>query len=345
MRKAAEPDVQRDLRLLQRLRARVQRARARGLLGWSEEELLELPRLYRHACSLVARLEASGGNPRLAAEARHLISLAHGVLYAEREEKRGGALDRLWCFYRSDVPRAIRAEWRLVALSLALMYGLAGIAWVAVARDLDLAHSLLHPGMVAQEIEQLRETAHGEPFRGNFTFGLGESPTTAGWLMLHNIGIGVLFFASALIPPIYLLLLSTNALMLGTYTGVAGHWNQAGAISSILWCHGVLEIQAIVLAGTAGLVLVRAWVRPGPWSRRHALQRESRRALKLLAAMFPMLVCSGVIEAFVSPHAPRAVRLTVAVTSGALLLAWVLLGGSTEPGSSPNSTANRVRGT
>ena len=78
----------------------------------------------------------------------------------------------------------------------------------------------------------------------------------------------VLFFATSLLPPIYLILLCTNALMLGTYIAVAGHWDQAGAISSILWCHGVLEIQAIVLAGTAGLCLVRAWVRPGPWSRK-----------------------------------------------------------------------------
>jgi len=82
-----------------------------------------------------------------------------------------------------------------------------------------------------------------------------------------------------------------------------------------------------VLAGTAGLVLVRAWIRPGPWTRRHALVHESRRALLLLAPVFPMLFVAGLIEGFVSPHAPFAARVAVAIASGAALLAWALLAG------------------
>ena len=234
---------------------------------------------------------------------------------------------RLVRLFLEEAPRAIRAEWRLLSLSLALIYGLALLAYFAVSRDLDLAPSLLAPAMVEAEISQLEATANGEPFRGNFTFGWGESPAAAGMVTLNNIGVGILFFASALLPPLYLYVLSNNALMLGTYTAVAGHWGQAGAISSILWCHGVLEIQAIVLAGTAGLCLVRAWVRPRAYTRRHALQRESRRALLLLAPTVPILIFAGVIEGFVSPHAPIAVRVAVAVVTGVLLLVWALFGG------------------
>ena len=234
---------------------------------------------------------------------------------------------RALVFLLEVAPRAIRAEARLLACSFGLLYGLAFLAWVGVSRDLDLAYSLLTPEFVDQEIAQLAALNEGQAFRGNFTFGLGESPVTAGWIMLHNLGVGVVFFATALLPPLYLYMLGTNALMLGTYTAVAGHWGQAGAISSILWTHGVLEIQAIVLVGTAGLVLVRAWVRPGARTRGHALQHESRRALELFAPVFPMLVVAGLIEGFVSPHAPLAVRLAVAIGSGLALVAWVGLGG------------------
>ncbi len=314
-----------DLERLRRLERLVDAPRLSR--GWTDDELLDLPRLYRFACSTVARLEATGQNPKLAAQTRVLVTRAHGILHAEGRAGRDNPLLQLVRLYLRDVPRAIRAEWRLVSLSLALMYGLALIAWFGVSADLDLAPSLLDAGAVQQEIQQLQDTADGEPFRGNFTFGLGESPATAGLLMLHNIGIGILFFASALIPPLYVFLLATNALMLGTYTAVAGHWGQAGAISSILWCHGVFEIQAIILAGSAGLVLVRAWVKPGAWTRRYALQRESRRALLLLAPTFPLLFFAGLIEAFVSPHAPIEVRIGVAITTGIALLAWVLLSG------------------
>ncbi len=331
MASGRRPTQDSEVQLLKALRASVRRARSTGLVGWKDEDLLAFPRLYRHACALVARLEATGEDPRRAAEARHWIALAHGVLYTDRHEQRLPWPVRLARYYFRTVPRAIRSEWKLTSLSLALMYGLAALAYYAVSRDLDLAPSLLSPEMVSTEIEQLRATEAGEPFRGNFTFGLGESPTTAGWLMLHNIGVSILFFGSALIPPLYLFILSTNALMLGTYTAVAGHWGQAGAISSILWCHGVLEIQAIVLSGTAGLVLVRGFVRPGPRTRRVALQLESKRALELLSAMFPMLVLAGLIEAFVSPHAPLPVRLSFAIGTGVLLFAWVLFSGRSAP--------------
>lgn len=313
--------------------ARLRRLLARPRLAaeWQPEELLELPRLYRFACTRLARLEQEGEDPRLAAELRALIARAHGLFYADEGRATTPWPARALRFVLVDSPRAIRAEGRLLACSFALLYGLAFLAWAGVRNDLDLAYSLLAPDAVEQEIEQLTALAEGEPFRGNFDFGLGESPVTAGWIMLHNIGVGIVFFASALLPPLYLYLLATNALMLGTYTAVAGHWGQAGAISSILWTHGVLEIQAIVLVGTAGLVLVRAWVRPGAYTRAHAMVRESERALALFAPVFPLLVVAGLIEGFVSPHAPLAVRLAVAAVTGAGLVAWVALGGRNAP--------------
>jgi len=296
----------------------------------------ELPRLYRHACTALARLEARGDDPRLLAEVRRLVGQAHGLLY--RAAPRRGLFEAAAAalrFLLVETPRTLRSEWRLLALSFGMVYGLALFSFLAVRSDLDLAPTLLHPDMVEQEIRQLQDTAHGEPFRGNFTFGIGESPGAAGWIMFHNMFVGVAFFASALFPPLYLLLLATNGLMLGTYTAVAGHWGQAGAISSIIWCHGVIEIQALCLAGCAGLALVRAWVRPGPWSRRQALRRESQIAWRLLAPVFPMLFAAGLIEAFVSPHAPFAVRLATAAGTGILLLCWALLGGRSARGDLP----------
>jgi uncharacterized membrane protein SpoIIM required for sporulation len=146
--------------------------------------------------------------------------------------------------------------------------------------------------------------------------------------MANNIWVSVLFFGTALVPPLYAFVLATNALMLGTYFGVASHWDQALAIGSILACHGTLELQMIILAGAAGLVLVRGLIAPGPWSRRHALQLGARRAWCLMAPVFPLLVISGLIEGYVSPHAGLFVRLATAGVTGALLVLWVLLGGA-----------------
>ena len=316
---------------LQRLAAIAEIARRVGVASLSDEQLQELPRLYRWASTLYARRTRGGGASEESAELASLLVKAHGLLYARHERPHASWASRLWHFYRVEVPRSLRSEWRLLCVSFALVYGLALLSGLLVTRDLGLAYSLLDPHAVSKEIEQLQAAAHsGSAFRGNFSFGLGESPGTAGMLIGNNLRVALTFFALALVPPLYALVLTSNSLMLGTYTAVAGHWGQAGSISSILWCHGVLEIQAIVLAGSAGLVLLRPWVVAGVWSRRHAIRQGGALAWRLWAPVIPMLLAAGFIEAFVTPHAGLVVRLCVAIGSGLALLGWVVFSGRDE---------------
>jgi len=306
-----------------------------GVRSLSVEEVAALPRLYRYAATRLAHLETSGRDPDAARSLRAVLARAHGVLFHRVERDERNVLQRCADFLLREVPRTIRAEWRPLALSFGLLYGLALASFVAVSANLDLAWSLLDPAAVANEIQQLQSTPEGQPFRGNFIFGLEESPMFAGLIMAHNMSVGVLFFAAGLVPPLFAWAIATNGLMLGTYTAVAAHWGRGTEISSILWCHGVIELQAIVLAGAAGLVLVRGLFFPGAWTRAHALRLGARKAWTLLAPVFPLLFLAGLIEGFVSPHAPTGVRMMVAAVSGVALLAWALLGGR---GSAPRSS-------
>ena len=313
-------------RALNRLASLVTRVRKDGWRALDDGELESFRLLYRRTATLVAEADTAGSDALELERRRALLSDAHALYRASP----GGLrvlLARVWTLYMVEVPRSVRREWKLVAACFALVYGLALVSGVLVKNDLELAFSLSSQDMVSKEITQLAETKSGEPFRGNFTFGLGESPSTAGMIMAHNMFVGVLFFGAGLVPPLFILLLAVNGLMLGCYTAVAMHWDQGWAISSILWCHGMLEIQALLLAGAGGLVLVRGWIAPGPWTRRHALTLESKRALRLLAPVFPMLFIAGTLEAFVSPHAPLKVRIAVSLVSLVLMIVWFGFGG------------------
>ncbi|HIG12512.1 MAG: stage II sporulation protein M [bacterium] len=320
-----------DNELLGRLDRLILRARRRGVGALSGEELRDLPRLYRFASSLHARLTTHGTEAATLSRVSAAVGAAHALVYRGHGEAPRTLRARLWQLYFVDAPRALRAEWRLAGSLLVIFYGLALVSFLAVQSDLGLAFTLFDPSATANEIAQLRELEPGEEFRGNFTFGLGKSPETAGWIMAHNIGVSLLFFAAALVPPLFLYILAQNGLMLGTYTGVAAHWDQGLSISSILWCHGTLELQAIVIAGLAGLILFRAWIAPGVWSRSHAMLLESRRALLVLAPMVPMLIIAGLIEGFISPHASLPVRLAVAVITGAGFVYWLVAAGRERP--------------
>jgi uncharacterized membrane protein SpoIIM required for sporulation len=318
---------QEDQKKLQELRTLLTRSRGRKLRNLNESELRALPRLYRFVSSLLSRLQTQGNAPGTLNQAEELLRRSHAVLYQGTGQENKPWYRKLYELFTVHSPRALRAEWRLFGFTLIVFYSISIGSYVAVSQQLELAFSLFDPGSVATEISQLEATEPGEPFRGNFVFGEEDSARIAGWIMAHNMGVCLLFFASGLLAPFFVYLLTTNAIMLGVYTAVAAHWGQAGAISSILWCHGVLEIQAIVIAGMAGLILLRAWIAPGAWSRTYAMQLELPRALHVLAPAFPMLFVAGLIEGFISPHAPTNLRMLVAVITGIAFLSWLFLAG------------------
>lgn len=336
--RALDAQQQQAISELEQLLGRVSR---RGLRQLDESVLARLPLLYRRASTIWAELQSSAPASEDFVRVGRLVARTHALLFRESDANRVALWRRILRSVFEDAPRAIRAEWRLIGALLVLFYALAACAFFAVRADLSLAFSLYDGAAVAHTIEQLEQTAPGASFRGNFTFGLGESPRVAGWIFAHNIAVSVLFFGAALVPPLFLFLFATNALMVGTYTALAAHWGQGLAISSILWCHGTLELQMIVLAGAAGLVLVRAWVAPGAFTRHQAMRQESRRAAALFAPVAPFLIFSGFLEGFVSPHAETPVRTSVAVLSGVFLICWIALGGrrAQDGGSHPDRSA------
>jgi uncharacterized membrane protein SpoIIM required for sporulation len=314
-------------KVLGELSALVARAHKRGVRALTAVELAALPALYRFAATRLSRAQTAGANPRRTQKLAGLVAQAHALLYRDLSAAPGSLRTRIMQLLLRDCPRTIRAEWRMLALSCGAFYGLAALAYFLVSRDLELAFTFLNERALLVQLEQLRETAPGESFRGNFTFGFSVSANAAGAIIANNIFVAVLFFGSALLPPLFILLLGFNALMIGTYLGVAAHWDQALNISSILMCHGVLELQALALAGAAGLMLARGLYLPGVWSRSVALRREAARGWRLFAGILPMLIAAGLIEGYVSPHAGTPTRVIFMLVSALLLAMWVGLGG------------------
>jgi uncharacterized membrane protein SpoIIM required for sporulation len=95
--------------------------------------------------------------------------------------------------------------------------------------------------------------------------------------------------------------------------------------------HGVIEIPAMLIGGSAGFVLAEGILRARPWPRLEELARKGKDALLLLSGAVPLLVCAGVIEAGVA-RAPDWVltsgfKLTVAGVVSLSFLAYVTLFG------------------
>jgi uncharacterized membrane protein SpoIIM required for sporulation len=91
-----------------------------------------------------------------------------------------------------------------------------------------------------------------------------------------------------------------NGIMLGSFQYM--FFAKGLGIKSILviWIHGTLEISAIVIAGTAGLVLAAGILFPGTYSRMVSFKRNAKDAAKILISLVPVFIVAAFFESYVT---------------------------------------------
>lgn len=274
----------------------------------------ELGRLYLRTVSDLAY--ARDRHPELVPYLNRLVSRAHNTVYGAPR----GSLRGVWAFYRWQFPHLLGRVLPIVAAAVAIFAASIALAFAASTLAPQTTNAFL-PG-------PLRNVEQNLPPMGERRIGEALEPLASSAIVTNNVQVSFLAFAGGMLLGVgTVYVLATNGFMLG---GLAAIYHRHG-LGLEFWAtilpHGVLELSAIALSGAAGLMLGRALLAPGDFSRRDALVRNGRQALKLIAGVAAMLLVAGTIEGFFSFHGyPPAVELTVAAASGALFLAYVALG-------------------
>jgi uncharacterized membrane protein SpoIIM required for sporulation len=182
----------------------------------------------------------------------------------------------------------------------------------------------------SSQIPLIRKSLHDS----NFAFDATVAPAMSSYIITNNIRVAAIAFAGGMTGGIVTLWeILNNGLMLG---GLGALFAQKG-FGLDFWAtiapHGVIELSAIQLAGSAGLLLAGAILAPGRLRRIDALKRNARRAGTLISGVAAMLVVAGTIEGFVSPlRTSIPFRLGVGALTAVLLASYIALAGRTAPG-------------
>lgn len=296
---------------------------ARYEAGWSElEQRLErddaigadFPQRYRAVCQQLALAKQRRYSTHLVARLNQLALRCHHRLYRDSAGQRN-----LWLrFFAVDFPRALRANRRLIWLSLALFL-VPGIAlWIGCYYNPELIYSV----MPADQVHHL--DAMYQP--GIDKFGRDRQTDTDlmmfGFYIKHNIGISFQAFAGGMLFGVgTVFFMVFNGVSIGA---VAGHVTALGYLHTFypfVIGHGAFELTAIVLSGAAGLKLGFALIDPGPYRRVTALRLAGRDAATIIYGVIVMLVIAAFLEAFWSSSA----QLPVAVKYAAGAALWLLV--------------------
>jgi uncharacterized membrane protein SpoIIM required for sporulation len=278
-----------------RLEALITRAERSGLASLSARELLRLPILYRAVLSSLSVARAISLDRNLLTYLESLSSRAYFLVYGGRSN----ALSAIGKFLAVTLPAAVRAARWYIALS-ALCMVLGGVlGYVLTSGNLDWFYTFVSDGMAhgrnpAADTETLR--------RPLFHDGRGLAERLgafASFLFTHNSQIGIMAFALGFafgVPTV--LLLFFNGLTLGAFAALYASRGLSADLWGWLLIHGVTELGAIVLCGAAGLMLGRAVIFPGEYTRLQNLALAGRRAAVIVIGAVLMLFVAALLEGF-----------------------------------------------
>ena len=281
----------------------------------SDEDLLDLPVLYRKAASSLAVARETSLDAAAIDYLESLVRRAWFQVYGPRMTLTGW----LRRFLGGGWSAAVRGIWLDICIALFMMIAGTAVGWLLVAQDRDWFYALVPGGMSGgrvpgADVEVLRETL--QP-----TDGAEGLSMFAAYLFSNNTGVAIMAFALGFafgIPT--MLLLIYNMALLGAMLFVfveAGLGWEFGAWLSV---HGTTELGAILLAGAAGMHIGRSMAFPGNRSILAAAQASGVRGAQVMAGCTLMLVLAGLLEGYVRQLVGAAeIRATI---GGTILLLW-----------------------
>lgn len=306
-----------------RLEAVVEALEKNRLRRISDDDLLELPVLYRKAASSLAVARETSLDAATLDYLESLVRRAALQVHGPRV-----SFGRWFAgFLGGGWARAVRAIWLDICIALAVCVAGAVAGWLLVENDQDWYYSLVPGGFgeVRQpgaSAEALAATLKAQDSAEGLT-------VFATYLFSNNTGVAIMAFALGFafgVPT--LLLLVHNLAILGAMLWLFDRAGLGVDFAAWLSVHGTTELFAIVLAGAAGLHIGRAMAFPGARTVLAAAQEAGHRAATVMAGVVLMLVCAGLLESFARELIePTPVRFAVGGTMLALWLAYFLFAG------------------
>jgi uncharacterized membrane protein SpoIIM required for sporulation len=275
-----------------RLEAIVSRMESGRLRRLSDQDVLDLPVLYRTVASSLSVARETSLDAATLRYLESLVQRAWFLVYGPRVSLWGW----LRGFLGGGLSGAVRSIWPdlLIALTVMVAGGLVG--WLLVASDPQWYYALV-PGQFADtrvpgaSREALEATLFGGEQDALSVF--------AAYLFSNNAQVAILAFALGFafgVPSLMLLAhnLGTLGAMLWLFHG------QGLLVDFVAWLsiHGTTELFAILLAGAAGLHMGRALAFPGERSVMDAVATAGRRSATVMAGVVLMLVFAALLEGF-----------------------------------------------
>ncbi len=286
--------------------------RRRRLTG---PEVTELVDLYQRTATHLSMVRSAAPDPVVVGRLTQLVAQARSRVTGTHP----AALRELVDFFGIVFPAAVwRARWWWLGAAVGFtVLAVAAGAWIAGNPQVQAAVG--SPAAIRQLVEHDFADYYSSDAAAGFAAHVW---TNNAWVCALVLVAGAAF----VLPAVYVL--AQNALNVGLVGGLMAAHGRADLFFGLIAPHGLLELTAVFLAAGAGMRLGWQWIDPGPRTRAVALAQEGRAAVAIALGLVPVLLVSGLIEAFVTPSGlPTWARIGIGALALAAFLTYVAVFG------------------
>jgi uncharacterized membrane protein SpoIIM required for sporulation len=212
-------------------------------------------------------------------------------VYQSRKEK----YSRVYTFWHTELPLLFKKHHRILAITFFTFVLFVAIGVLGSVKDENFIRGVLGDGYVDMTEDNI---AKGDPF-GVYR---DENPFTMFvQIAMNNIFVALLACAGGLLIGLgTLYLMWQNGLMLGCFQYMFFAKGLGMKSVMVIWIHGTLEILAIVISATAGMIIANGILFPGTYSRLHSFRQGVKDGLKVMVVLVPVFILAAFLESYVT---------------------------------------------
>ena len=219
----------------------------------------------------------------------NLAARFHLSIYRSKKEDS----HRIVRFWKYELPMIMYNERRSLLYAF-LIFALAiSLGVVSTLNDETFVRLILGDGYVNMTLENIER---GNPLA--VYANQGETEMFFG-ITFNNIKVSFLAFAAGIFTAVGTgWILFQNGIMVGAFFTFLGKKGLIVNAFLVVMLHGTLELSAIVIAASAGVVMGNSFIFPGTYSRLESFKRGASRGLKIVIGLIPVFIAAGFIESF-----------------------------------------------
>lgn len=247
-----------------------------------------------------------------------LTQSVFGQLYRKTSSQK----NQFVTFWKTDLPLSLYYGRKALLFSFVLFALSFLIGVISSIYDPEFASSILSEGYIAETEKNIAENDPMAIYKDEYAIQMFFR------IAVNNLSIAFRTFLSGLFFGIGTVgTLVFNGIMVGVFQFFFIERGLFVDSALTIWMHGTFEISAIIIAGGAGLMLGRALVFPGTFTRLQSLRIAARSGIRVILLVGLMLFVAAIIETFVTRYTSldNWIRFGLIVAMFALVVFYVVI--------------------